>query len=121
MVVLRFRNWRAAMMTVVLVSASMLPAIAWAYTAEQEQACSGDALRLCSAEIPDVERITACMARHRAELSPPCQAQFASPPEPGVAADPPDGVKPAKSRKSKSANTSARPPKSKKPARADSN
>ena len=85
------------------------------YTPEQEQACSGDALRLCSSEIPDVERITACMAQHKEELSPPCQAQFTSPPGPAVAADPPDRVKPAKPRKS----TAAKPHKSKKPAKAD--
>ncbi len=97
MVVLRSGNWRAAIMTAALFSASMLPAIAWAYTAEQQQACTGDAFRLCSSEIPDIERFTACMAQHRAELSPPCQAQFAAPPDP--AADPPDGVKPARMRK----------------------
>jgi hypothetical protein len=115
MVDLRSGNRRAAWMTGVLFSASIWPAIAWAYTPEQEQACSGDAMRLCSSEIPDVERITACMAQHKAELSPPCQAQFTSPPGPAVAADPPDRVKPAKPRKS----THAKPHKSKKPAKPD--
>jgi hypothetical protein len=57
-----------------------------AYTAEQQQACSPDAFRLCSSEIPDVDRITACMIRNRAQLSPQCRAFFRSGPEPGEAA-----------------------------------
>jgi hypothetical protein len=31
--------------------------------------CAGDAFRLCSSEIPDVSRITACMLKQRASLS----------------------------------------------------
>lgn len=60
------------------------PSASYAYTAEQQQACTDDALRLCSSEVPDVDRITACMARHKPELSPPCRAQFGS--EPGETA-----------------------------------
>jgi hypothetical protein len=117
MVVLRSGNWRAAILSGALFVALMMPAAAFAYTPEQEQACSGDALRLCSSEIPDVERITACMVQHRAELSPPCQAQFTAPPGPAVAADSPEGVKLAKPRKP----SSHRPRKSKKPAKTDPN
>jgi hypothetical protein len=47
-----------------------------AYTLEQQQMCSGDAMRLCSSEIPDVERITACMERQREYLSEGCKAIF---------------------------------------------
>jgi hypothetical protein len=43
---------------------SMLPRPGHAYTAEQQQYCSGDAFRLCGSEIPDVDRITACMIRN---------------------------------------------------------
>lgn len=50
-----------------------------AYTAEQEQMCTGDAMRLCSAEIPNVDAVTACMARKRAQLSPGCKAVFEMP------------------------------------------
>jgi hypothetical protein len=117
MVVLRSGNRCAAWLMGTLFSASMLPAAAFAYTPEQEQACSGDALRLCSSEIPDVERITACMAQHKAELSPPCQAQFTPPPNGAAATDEPDGVKPAKPRRSKS----AKPHRLKKPAKTDRN
>ena len=61
-------------------AALLVPGTARAYTADQEQACTGDAFRLCSSEIPDVDRVTACMLRRRAELSPPCRAQFGPPP-----------------------------------------
>ena len=47
-----------------------------AYTPEQEQMCTGDAMRLCSSEIPDVERVTACMVQKRAQLSDGCKAVF---------------------------------------------
>jgi hypothetical protein len=46
-----------------------------AYTADQQQLCTGDAFRLCSSAIPDVDRVTACMIQNRANLSPGC-AQF---------------------------------------------
>jgi hypothetical protein len=47
---------------------------AHAYTAEQQQLCTDDAFRLCSSEIPDVDRVTACMIKHKAELSPACKS-----------------------------------------------
>jgi hypothetical protein len=47
-----------------------------AYTAEQQQMCTGDAMRLCSSEIPDVDRVTACMVQKRAQLSDGCKAVF---------------------------------------------
>jgi hypothetical protein len=46
----------------------------FAYTAEAQQMCTGDAFRLCSSEIPNISRITACMMKHRANLSPGCRA-----------------------------------------------
>ena len=52
----------------------MLTTVAQAYTPEQEQMCTGDAFRLCSSEIPDVDRVTACMVRQRSQLSPGCRA-----------------------------------------------
>ena len=47
-----------------------------AYTADQQQMCTGDAMRLCSSEIPNVDRITACMVQKRAQLSDGCKAVF---------------------------------------------
>jgi hypothetical protein len=55
---------------------SMLCHAAGAYTPEEQQMCTGDAFRLCSSEIPDVDRITACMIRQRSQLSPGCKALF---------------------------------------------
>lgn len=45
-------------------------------TAEQQEACTPDAFRLCSAEIPDAERVKACMKANVESLSPPCRAVF---------------------------------------------
>jgi hypothetical protein len=49
---------------------------AQACTPEQQQMCTGDAMRLCSSEIPDVDRVTACMVQKRAQLSDGCKAVF---------------------------------------------
>jgi hypothetical protein len=49
---------------------------AWAYTADQQQACTGDAMRLCGAFVPDVDRITVCMIQNKARLTPTCRAHF---------------------------------------------
>jgi hypothetical protein len=57
-------------------SLSMVSSAGNAYTPEQQQLCSNDAIRLCSSDIPDVDRITACMARQRNLLSPACKAFF---------------------------------------------
>jgi hypothetical protein len=46
----------------------------FAFTVEAQQMCSGDAFRLCSSEIPNIPRITACMVRHKSDLSPGCRA-----------------------------------------------
>ena len=37
-------------------------------------AFSADAFRLCSSEIPDIPKITACMIKQRASLSSGCRA-----------------------------------------------
>jgi hypothetical protein len=43
------------------------------FSAEAQQMCTGDAFRLCSSEIPDIPAITACMFKHRADLSAGCR------------------------------------------------
>ena len=45
-------------------------------TADQRQACTGDAMRLCSQFIPDAAKTGACLARMRARLSPECRVFF---------------------------------------------
>ena len=54
----------------------LLTTASYAYTQEQEQLCTGDAMRLCSSEIPDVDRVTACMIQKRAQLTDGCKAVF---------------------------------------------
>ena len=46
----------------------------FAFSREAQRMCTGDAFSLCSAEIPNIPKITACMYKHRAELSSGCRA-----------------------------------------------
>jgi hypothetical protein len=46
----------------------------FAFSAEAQQICTGDAFRLCSSDIPNIPAITACMYKHRSELSSGCRA-----------------------------------------------
>ena len=48
-------------------------------TPEQQQACSGDAQRLCGAYIPDASKVAACLAKAKRQLSPACRAVFSTP------------------------------------------
>src|SRR4051794_17102953 len=45
-----------------------------AFSSEAQQMCSGDAMRLCASEIPDIPRIRACMVHKKAQVSPGCRA-----------------------------------------------
>jgi len=54
----------------------MLTTVSQAYTIEQQEMCAGDAMRLCASDIPNVDRITACMERQRDSLSERCRAVF---------------------------------------------
>lgn len=47
-----------------------------AYTSQQRIACTPDAFRLCSSEIPNIDGITACMRKHKSDLSAACKAVF---------------------------------------------
>ena len=46
----------------------------FAFSAEAQQQCTGDAFRLCSSEIPNIPKITACMMKRRADLSTGCRS-----------------------------------------------
>jgi hypothetical protein len=91
-----------------LILGAMLSVFIWptggqAYTQEQEQACSGDAFRVCGSDIPDIDRVTACMVRNRSQLSPACRAFVKPEPElTPVAAGRPMSIRPEASRKRKS-------------------
>ena len=108
------RKFQFGLMLATAASVSMWPAAGRAYTPEEQQACSGDAFRLCGPEIPDVDRVTVCMIRNKSQLSPQCRAFFR--PEPEAAVTPvvagrPLSIRPASSRKP----VSAKSHKSKKP------
>jgi hypothetical protein len=45
----------------------------FAFSEEARQQCAGDAFKLCSSEIPNIPAITACMYKHRAQLSTGCR------------------------------------------------
>ncbi|MCA6126222.1 hypothetical protein J6500_30665 [Bradyrhizobium sp. WSM 1704] len=54
------------------------PALAQSAPSEeaQQQACMGDAMRLCAAYIPNRNRIRDCMAAQVDRLTPTCRAVF---------------------------------------------
>ena len=58
-------GWSAAMVT---------RAEAFEITAEQREACMGDAMRLCGSEIPDVDRVLVCMRAKKSQVSARCKA-----------------------------------------------
>ena len=60
----------------VAISLTSFAAHAVEATAEQRRACTPDAFRLCSAHIPNVEAITACMIANKSKLSPECKQVF---------------------------------------------
>lgn len=64
--------------SIALVFAASISAVSstasFAFSAEAQQQCTGDAFRLCSSEIPNIPKITACMMKHRADLSTGCRS-----------------------------------------------
>lgn len=65
----------AGLMLAFAVSVSALsPTSSFAFSAEAQQMCTGDAFRLCSSEIPNIPAITACMVKHKADLSVGCRS-----------------------------------------------
>jgi hypothetical protein len=51
-----------------------LPTQSSAFSPEARQICTGHAFRLCSSEIPDLPRITACTIKQSVSLSAGCSA-----------------------------------------------
>ena len=107
MFAVRSRKFQLGLMFATALSASLLPGSGQAYTQDQQEACSGDAFRLCGSEIPDIDRVTMCMVRNKSQLSPGCRAFFKPEPEltPASAGRPlsirPDGSRSTKSRKAR--------------------
>jgi len=118
MTMVRFGKLQLGSMLAVALAVSLWSAASRAYTPEQQQACSGDAMQLCGEFVPDVDRITACMIRKKSQLSPACRVYFRPDPEP-VAAAPagrPMAIGPAAARKKPTRTTPHKPKKPAKPA-----
>jgi hypothetical protein len=101
----RLRTSLAAASLAVALAVLVQPGKGFAYTPEQQQACTPDAMSLCGEFVPNVDAITACMIRKKAQLSPQCAAFFRRGPEPGEAAAPragkPTNLKPVVAKKTK--------------------
>jgi hypothetical protein len=65
---------QAGLVAALAVSLSALSTPSFAFTAEAQQMCTGDAWRLCSSQIPNIPAITACMIKQRTSLSAGCRA-----------------------------------------------
>ena len=65
---------KATLVLAVATISSLYASQSFAYTAEQQQMCTGDAFKFCSSEIPNISKITACMYKHKSELSSGCRA-----------------------------------------------
>ncbi|MBR0873975.1 hypothetical protein JQ633_26695 [Bradyrhizobium tropiciagri] len=61
-------------------AAAATPALSQEYrgTWEQQMACTPDVMRLCSDQIPDTNRIVACLRQNTALLGRSCRAVFES-------------------------------------------
>ena len=72
----RFANFvaRGAAIAALALAASSTAVHAYRVTEAQRKACTPDVYRLCKSEIPNVEKIIACMKANRAKLSPACEA-----------------------------------------------
>jgi hypothetical protein len=49
---------------------------AFAQSQEDQAACTPDVMRLCQQDIPDHNRIVACLVRSKLQLSPACSGVF---------------------------------------------
>jgi hypothetical protein len=69
------RTSRVALFSAIAFAATAFSASSGpAFASDAQQMCSGDAMRLCGHEIPNIQRITACMHKQRANVSPGCRA-----------------------------------------------
>jgi hypothetical protein len=73
----RSARWLAAGGLVAMLATNSGSALAQA-TADQRSACTSDVFRLCSSEIPHIDRIVACLTQAKSQLSAPCAAVFST-------------------------------------------
>jgi len=61
-------------LTLALTVSAAASSSGFAFPSEAREQCTGDAFRLCASEIPSIPKITACMRKNKANLSPGCRA-----------------------------------------------
>jgi hypothetical protein len=61
---------------VVVLAMAAASTTASAHSEDQQRLCAADAMRLCSSQIPNVDQVTACMRKQKANLSDACKAVF---------------------------------------------
>src|SRR5688500_2688269 len=66
---------RSLAFAVVILLAAAAPASA--QTAQEQAACQDDAMRVCSADIPDRDRVFHCLVAKRDAISPACRSVLA--------------------------------------------
>jgi hypothetical protein len=112
---LRFKTSLAAATLGLAVAVLIQPGAGFAYTPEQQQACTPDAMRLCGEFVPNVDAITACMIQKKAQLSPQCAVFFRRGPEPSEQrAGRPTNIAPKKASTAKTAKKNTKPTRKKK-------
>jgi hypothetical protein len=81
---MRFLCWLALPAALLLGGLSVATArSSFEGSAEARQACTPDAMRLCSEFIPDAARVKACMLRRRGQLSQACRVAMRGGPRHG--------------------------------------
>ena len=67
----------SAVAFIIIMITAPLPALA--YTQEDADACTPDAMRLCQNAIPDANRVAQCLVQNKQQLSPACGNVFNRP------------------------------------------
>jgi hypothetical protein len=71
------KNFRRICFAGIAIWQIAVPTASFALGTDSERAaCTPDVFRLCSSEIPNVDRIVACMRAKKASLSPACRLVF---------------------------------------------
>ena len=70
----------AGLLVLLLVAVSGKPATA--QSADAQERCTGDVMRLCSEFVPDVDSIVICLKAKRLQLTSSCLYALSPPPEP---------------------------------------
>ncbi|MFZ1186787.1 MAG: hypothetical protein WAO14_25980 [Pseudolabrys sp.] len=73
------RNAMGKFSAVAFIITIIVPLPAFAYTQNDVDACTPDAMRLCWNAIPDAGRVTQCLVQNKQQLSPACGNVFNRP------------------------------------------